>query len=501
MKIVVVFSLLLLVLGSRALAQGSLSQYGLGEVLPQNTHLNPAFQAPGKLVVGLPVISEVGLTANASLSYDDAFTKTEQDSVVLDGDKLVANLKKRNTILLETRIPILYVGFKPESSSFGYSFFINDKVSAGLQVERELIESLWEGTSSQIDRKLNIENLAVSFDYVREYGIGVNKSLQNDDISVGVRLKLIQGLAQGRTDPDLNVQFEVNSQDTLFRFAMLNANAQTAGVDEVPTLDYLRSNKNKGFALDAGAVWEYNKLLRFEGAINDLGFVKWQDQVKSFSVQDTTFEFGELNFSNAQEFAESIDSLDNTFVPTQSTDAYKSMLHARTVLSASLILSPKDMLTVTMMNRFLMGQMKTGISVGYRKQILPGVAAMGSLVKLPQHWPMPGAAVVLKAGPVQYYLASDNLLGFVNVTNMSLLDVKMGFNLLLGNRKPKMESNLPPAHRSRPAYSSKGNGVDYPTDPRLHRPGVFRQSGIYDVIPKRKEPKSWKGWLHGKVGE
>jgi len=299
----------------------------------------------------------------------------------------------------------------------------------------------------------------------------------------------------------MDVKLSVDPATYKYSFTLNNAGISTSGFDKVQSVKHIISNKNKGAAIDLGANWEMNDMFHFSVAINDVGFISWKEDIKNYFIGDTTFVFGGIDYTSDLDMEATIDSLVSAFEPEENNRQYSSMLSSRSVISGSLLLSPVDRVTVTVMNQLLVGQIKTGFSVAYQKQLTSGITATGALIRLPQQWPVPGAAVVFHGGPVQYYVGSDNLASFVNITRMKVLDLKMGVNIVLGNKKPKNQEHLPPAHRSKPAFSSKGNGVDYPTDPRLRKPKTFRKEGIYDIIPKRKQPKSWRGWTSGKAGE
>ena len=478
--------------------QNGLGLYTLGDAVPQNSRLNPANEIKGKLVLGLPVISEMGLHVNNRFGYNQAFTKLENDSVKLDVDKVVSHLKKRNALLFETSIPLLYVGIKPEKSSFGYSFFVNERINVRGQYTKNLIKAAWEGTNSLVGQPLDIGKSAFSASYFREYGVGVNTSLMNDDLKIGARVKLIQGIYNVKTlwgmDARVDIEPETYSYGFLFKRAGLNA----AGVSEDPSVGYLLSNPNKGAAIDLGATWTHQNLFSLSASITDLGYVRWKEFSQNFILSDTSFAFQGVNFTADGDIESTIDSLKNAFTPKETANPYSAMLSAKSIVSGSLLLGPVDRVTVTMMNQLLVGKIKTAFAVSYVKQLTPGIVASGSVVKLPQQWPRPGLALSMTGGPVQYYIASDNLIGFANVGNMNTLDFKMGVNLIIGSGKAKNETDLPPAHRSKPKFSSNDEGVDYPTDPRLKKPTVIRKKDIYTIITKKKQPKSWKNWFKKK---
>lgn len=489
-----------LLIGCATIAKGQngLSTLSLGEIVPQNTHQNAAYQAPGKVVIGLPILSEMGIHVNNRFSYNQAITRSEDDSVRLDVDKLMSNLKNKNVLLAESRVPIAFVSFQPESVPFGFSFFINDRMSAGIQYQQALASAVWNGTNSLVSEPLSLKKTAMAATYQREYGIGANTWLIEDELKIGARLKVIQGIANIKTLAGLDAAIELDGLTYSYLFDLERVGVNTAGMDNITSPGYLLSNKNRGVAIDAGATWKFNDLLSFSAAINDLGFVHWKQNSENFIIRDSSFVFNGVNLSAGGDITSTVDSLTNALTPRRSSNPYSAMLSTRVIIGGSLSLNATDQVSVTIMNQLLVGKIKSAYSLAFTRQLTAGIRASGTLVKLPQHWPRPGAAVSFTGGAMQYYVGSDNLLGFTSMPNVNTFDVKMGVNVLLGHQKPKGEQNLPPAHRSKAKFSTKGGGVDYPTDPRLRKPKVFRKIKIYDIIEKPKKPKGWKNWFKNK---
>ena len=492
-----VYVFFVLMLPVVSLGQGGLAMYSLGGVVPQNANFNPALGPAGTFFLGLPVVSEIGLNINNNFSYNTAIDQPGNDTTRLDIEGILNSLRKKNNFLAETRIPLLFFGLQPEGSSRTFSIFINERLDLRAQYQKALIAAVWKGTDVLVGQPVNLKKSAISSTYYREYGIGL-KTEVDKHLTVGARLKLVQGVANVKTMAGFKAGIELEPLTYAYAFNFANTGLRTTGRNNYSSIPYLISNKNKGFAVDAGAVYEHNKLLTFSAAINDLGFIHWKEDQESFVFNDTTFVFDGVNMRTTGDVTTAIDSLEDTFTPEKQYDSYRAMLSARSVLSASLILSPADRISLTLINQMLVGKVKTAVSIAVNKQVNRGVAVSAAIVKLPQQWPTAGTAVALRGGPVQFYMASDNLFGFFNVGNMKVLDIRMGLNLMVGPQKPKKESHLPPAYRSRPSYSSKGNGVDYPTDPRLRKPKIFRTQGMYEVIPKMKVPKAWRVWLKRK---
>jgi hypothetical protein len=195
-----------------AVSQNGLGVYSLGEAVPQNTNLNPANRMPGAVVLGLPAISELGVHINNRFGYQQAFERLENDSVKLDIDRAISHLKKKNALLIETKVPLLLIGIQPKQSSVGCTFFVNDRIDLRAQYQKELVKAVWQGTNSFVGKSIDLRKSALSATYFREYGVGLNTTL-GDDLKVGARVKFVQGIYNVKTlqGMDASIAIDPNS--------------------------------------------------------------------------------------------------------------------------------------------------------------------------------------------------------------------------------------------------------------------------------------------------
>lgn len=418
-----------------SMSQSGLSLYSLGELVPQNNHFNPALIPEGRFFLGLPVISEAGLHVNNKFSYEQAIEKYGEDSSRLDVENVLGVLREKNNFLAETRIPLLFVGIQPEGARFAFTLFLNERAGIGLQYQKVFVETVWKGTGHLAGNSINLRRSAVSATHHREYGMGVKAELPGKSLRVGVRLKVLQGLLNVKTRAGMSAAISLEPITYAYGFAFRSAGINAAGLDNYANTSYFIFNKNRGVAVDAGASWAINHKVSFSAAINDLGVICWKESPVNFSLKDTTFRFEGVDMRTPADLTTAIDTLEKAFAPEKRQNAYRAMLSARSVAGISWLLTPVDRLSFSLMNQMLVGKIKTAVAVALTKQIRPGVAVSAGINKLPQQWPTAGAAVALKGGPVQFYFASDNLIGFVNVADMKVLDMRLGANLIFGAKK------------------------------------------------------------------
>jgi len=57
----------------------------------------------------------------------------------------------------------------------------------------------------------------------------------------------------------------------------------------------LLKSKNRGVALDLGAVYQLNNRITFSAAVNDIGYINWKDYTHSYTLNDVYYSFKGLN--------------------------------------------------------------------------------------------------------------------------------------------------------------------------------------------------------------
>ena len=155
------------------------------------------------------------------------------------------------------------------------------------------------------------------------------------NLRVGIHAKVLQGLAAIKTDIetfDLNVNVDPNQVDprhvtydmkmngTVYMSAPISVTVDEDGIpsidDSIPTdmeilIDKgLLNFKNPGFAVDIGAVYEFNDEWTFSGSINDLGFINWNGDLNSFTANgDFIFKGLEVNSINPDSISAAVDGL------------------------------------------------------------------------------------------------------------------------------------------------------------------------------------------------
>ena len=289
----IILALMLLTLGANVWAQNSNVMYSADRI-PQNNTLNPAFFPKGdKNYVAL---TSFNISFTAPLSYSEIF--------YYDASKGQTNIRVDSILnVLSQESHIMYNG---DFYLFGYGHrFGNTFITASAEVKTSVKVGIPTGLFSFLNegnynhRGAGNELSLVDGDLLHvqaytEYALGVGHKF--GDLTVGARLKLINGIADVST---ANTRLDLyTSEDMQTLKADMYYNLHTS----LPnfTLSSLQAKdikqfilgRNFGMALDLGAKYEW-KNFEFSAALLDLGSIHWVN-VKEIVPKDGT---GTLSFT------------------------------------------------------------------------------------------------------------------------------------------------------------------------------------------------------------
>lgn len=403
---------------------------------------------------------------------------------------MIDDLDEKSFYHVNATIGDLYLGFKMQNAFV--SFFINERVEVNAFTPQSLVDFAWQGNNEFGGRFYNFEQFGVDFKYYREIGLGYAKQL-NNQLRVGGRLKLIQGIIAGRTDSGFNTRIRTTANTFLIDFEANNARYDMSGKDAIGNGTHLINNPSKGIALDLGLEYQLSDLAYLSFGLNDIGFIGWKADPENFVLRNTDFEWRGLELQTIEDLGEQVkDSLKSKFARDETKESFTTGLNTRSYISMFFHPTYQDVVSVTLANRFVNGRLLTTFGTGISHHF-GKIFTMGATASLTTQQGFDlGAAMSANLGPVQLYMAYDHLLGLTNVTRVDAFQFDFGLNLVFGRNK---------ADKTSAASSSSGNkdprqaiiarnnaSSDYPASKSSYSP-VIREEGIYQIIKEKKAPE------------
>ena len=464
-------------------SQTSLSFQHLGNATFQNNIINPSLIPDGKFFLGLPVLSGVHVNVNNKFSYNEGFT-VESTRTLVDIPKIIDNLQRQNMLSTKVEINLLHLGYKLKSGVL-LSFVANERVEADFLYPKEMVEYVFtRGNSQFLNEDVRISRIGLRASHFREFGLGIAAPV-NDQLTVGLRGKLLVGFADaslpGGTKAILNTNGEAFQIDAEWEKATL----RTSGFDiydetEGDLGSHLVMNGNKGFAIDIGGTYKLNRYYTITGSVVDLGFINWKENINSYSLADTTFNYSGVNIEELDNIQTTLeDSLFSKFETTDTFDPYKGWLPVTAYGSWIYHYSPKTDFYVSAGTRLVQRQIKMMYGAGVTQKFGKAFTGSISVTKLPQQFFNVGAAFTVKGGPVQMYMAADQVINF-SVPDAKAFDFRFGMSFAFGSRPEKeIESGLSRA----PIAGAKGLDTNVFLGKKVK---TKKRDGIYSIIKRQK---------------
>ena len=480
---------LVLAVSTKLSAQTSMGFYNMGNATFQSSFYNPTYIPEGKLFIGLPVLSGVHLNINNKFDYSDVFVRTETGNKI-DLNGFLASLQKNNTVSATVDLNLFHVAYTARNG-MNFSLFANERVQTDVLYTRQLMQFAIEGNISQLGETIKIDKTAASATYFREIGVGFSGAIPKLKMNVGARLKYLQGIANASTS-NYTAQLTTNNVDYQLDLDLEGAALRTSGVETLQgntTIDpvsYLINNANKGVSADFGMSMEVNRYVNFSASIVDLGFISWQEDIKNYTIPDTVMRYGGLNLKEPKGLEQNIkDSLINRFKNrvVKTSDAYTTSLNPKIYTSISYKTPIGGEVVGSLGTRYIKGKFNYLVGAGYRHRFGKYFIGSASVTRLPQQFLNVGAGLAIKGGPVQFYLAADQLVKF-DLTKAKSFDFRVGMNFIIGKRKAKSSTS-----------TSGGSSIKQPKTQASansflgKKVKVKGQDDIYTVIKKQDRRK------------
>ncbi len=486
LKFRVLLIVLLLTAGTAVYSQSSQVLYFMD--LPQKSTLNPALKPTGRTFVGLPGISDISVRLdNNFLSFSDLFSGgviSDTTLTFLEGgpwvEQFAGRLGKNNSLVPRADVRLFGLAFTLHDD-IRLSLDITTHAGAGLNFPGDMLRLGLTGNDNFIGRSLDLSSFRFDMNIYNEIGLGASFSIA-DNFRVGGRIKVLSGIATAHMRNN-RTTLTVNSDGTHTANAdiVLNVSAPVSFTTEDDgsvhgmefhddqfnslngTMSYLLGMANPGAGIDLGAEYRINDLFAVSAALNNLGFIRWKRDLSRLTI-DATFDFNGLTmqdvYDGSVEFFDellnwAIDSIQEVMVPDVSPPPFTTALPTSFVAAFSY--KPVNFFTAGVLSQTQFGGGRARQSVTLSGNFNFGNAFSTSLAYTiaNRRYDNIGFGIAARGGYTQFFAMVDNIpLRWTRVTNSSgtgtyplpenwyTVHVRLGLNLVFGNRQP--ERPLPP---------------------------------------------------------
>ena len=436
-------------------AQSRFGQYGAFEMLGHSNLLNPALVPEKKLTLDLPFPPTIYGSVGNTLSVADIFTRQDDGLYHFNSDRLLRKLNRNNYVRVNADIQLMFFGLKKDDQYF--SFNINQKTNARITYPKSLISWPLEGPGTH--GEMNLNQFSAKASNYTEFGFGYTRKI-NDQLTIGGRLKRLQGVAFAQTDIKGSIVVGIDSiyiqHDPLSAYTMDFENIET--IMSKPVKAFL--NKNGGFGLDIGGTYTLSPLLTFSASLLDLGMIRWKTNTKSYSVSDMSYSFkgvdiaGLVSDGNTNSLENDMDAILDNYQLSEQTGVKKTQsLSTKFYGGVHAYPHTDHQFNFLLFSELYNGRMEKAFSLGYNYNIKQIVSLGLNYSYKNGSFNHVGIVTALRLAYMQFYLLTDNI-------NLSLrsneVDFQLGFSMVFGKSEAKKQKIL--------ERKSRKNKSDEPTE-------------------------------------
>ena len=432
---------------------------------PRSAYANPAFYTSeyGYFDLGLGGIN-FGVQ-NIGLKYDKFFRFNEVGQpTVLDLDAGVASLRNTNYLNTYLNFDVFNCGRRTKHGFFTYTHRFREYES--LSYNKDLVKLAANGNAAFLGESNPADiNLRVSARVYQEFDFGFQMSLTKE-LNIGMRLKFLMGFMDAKTDVvnaklytdpetyELRLMTEASVTGTLpYQFTM--EDGELGIVDR--RFNPANLLKNYGGGIDLGAEYKFDEHWGAAAALNDLGFIKWNNYAINFSgeLQDngSYYNNGAFVFSgltseqvqglmNDQHYAEAmVDSLMGYFqLSPNNLVSYKTGLNTNIMLRGYYDLTPSNRFSAQFTGYNLGLGMKPALTLAYSGSFADKYDVVATYTVMPGVYDNLGIGLSANFGGLLLYVATNNIFGFTNPANRSLLSAQFGISFTGGEQISRSET-------------------------------------------------------------
>ena len=459
-------------------AQNKQLLYDFIEV-PQALMLNPGMQTSYKWHAGIPMLSGVAAQAATSgISVNDLFANDGLDINDKVRNRAVNGLSKRDDVNGTYQVEVFSGGFRLKNHPENY-------ISFGLYHEgytinywpRDLAILGFEGNADQIGRRFDLSHLKIRGEVLNVFHVGWNK-IMNKNLTLGIRGKLYSSILEfNSSNNDGAFVTNLGQNNLLANTLVADMSVRSSGIDGLIDAlddgsgsDVARIFTKRGFlggdlgvGLDLGFSYNLTPQTLITGSLLDLGFVYHYSDVRNFTLEGrSTIEGIEVILPDAlidpdadfwQDLVDEIEALipfeenNNNYFTFRPVKLYGSIRHnfgepPLTKEDCDCNYKVQGIDRNFFYRNSVGGQLyvinrprgpQAALTAFYQRRIGNILALKGTYTVDKYSLTNFGLGMSLQAGPLNFYVMADNLLGYRNIAASHYASFQFGLNIISWN--------------------------------------------------------------------
>ncbi len=445
--------------------------------IPQSLLINPGVKTPYKWHAGIPAISGIAVQAGTSgITVNDLFANDGIDFTDKVRDKVVNGLSQRDEFGGSLQLDILNIGFRnanrPEDY---YSFGVYGELSVTQYWPKDLAILAFEGNANNLNRRFSLSHLTTFGEGLSVFHFGINRKV-SDKLRLGARGKIYSSIFEAKSKSNSGYFVTTQGQNNLLRNTLVaDVQLQTSGLNEIvenedsnESIGSLLARRallggNLGLGFDVGFTYQLNEKTSITGSLLDVGFINHTKDVKNFTLEGTASNEGieiilpeSFEDLNSDIWENLIDDIEAQVPFETNSDSYITLRPIK--LNASIRYnfgeqkqktedcycginvvennSPFDYKNAVGGHLFIINKPKgpqAALTAFYQTRIGNALALKATYTADKFTFTNIGLGLNFQAGPVNFYILGDNLLGYRNIPDSNYASLQFGFNIISWN--------------------------------------------------------------------
>lgn len=403
---------------------------------------------------------------NIGLKYDKFFRfNGNGQPTTVDLNAGVASLRDVNYLNTYVNVDIFNCGRRTKYGYFTYTHRFREVES--LRYNKDMVQLLANGNSAFLGESNPADiNIGLSARAFQEFDFGYQMSLL-EELNIGVRLKFLMGFMDAKTQA-LNVKLYTDPETyalKLMSAANVNASLPVEIVNDENGNIRLKDNhfnpatlfKNYGLGIDLGAEYKFDDHWGAAAALNDLGFIRWKTYAINFSGElqdngsfydDGAFVFPGLTAEQVNDIVNTpgyvnglVDSLRGYFqLQNQNLVGYTTGLYTNLMLRGYYDLTPEHRFSAQFTGFNVGLGMKPAMTLAYTGSFNERYDVVATYTMMPGGFDNLGLGLSANLGGMLIYFATNNLFGFFNPANRSMVNAQFGISFTSGDKISRSET-------------------------------------------------------------
>lgn len=449
--------------------------YDFNEI-PQSLMVNPGVEIDFKWYAGVPVVNTPIHAGLSGADVNDIFANDGLDFTQKFSEEVIYGMTPRDELSTTYQIELLNGGFRGRDEDNFYSFGIYNEGDAIAYWFKDLAILGFEGNANNLNRRFDLSHLKTRGELLQVYHFGLNKRM-GDELTIGVRAKIYSSIIDFNSTHNEGYFVTTQGQNNLYENTLVaDMEWRISGITSIREAEdegNLASaitkraffGGNLGAGADFGFTYRLSERTMFTASLLDLGFIYHSNDVRRYTLKGSATVEGveiilpdALSDPNQDYWNELIDEIEE-LIPFE--ENFKSYVTFRpTKLNASLrhdwgeqIQSSENCdcgINASSSSRGVKyansvgGHLyainrprgpQTALTAFYQRRIGNALALKSTYTVDKFSYTNLGLGISMQAGPINFYLLADNLLGYQNLANSHYQSFQFGLNIISWGKK------------------------------------------------------------------